>query len=173
MHFSAKLVFYIKWSRTQSHNHRPLAITQHYEKLQNARPLYDPSSLPQRSISVMTASSIHPPSITNHSVSFTTQACSNNQPVYPPILSQGSQNEHSSSQHNISSLTVSVQEFREEKYLSSPGESPPVFKSTLSRHEERVSVALNSPPQEHPLPPRIKPSVTTESHERNWSKRDR
>ncbi|KAI6646253.1 Serine/threonine-protein kinase tousled-like protein [Oopsacas minuta] len=33
----------------------------------------------------------------------TTQAYSNIQPVYPPILSQGSQNEHSSSQHSNSS----------------------------------------------------------------------
>ncbi|KAI6649154.1 Cyclin-dependent kinase 5 activator 1-like [Oopsacas minuta] len=40
-------------------------IAQHYEKLQNARPLYDPSSLPQRSNSVRTAMSIHPPSKLN------------------------------------------------------------------------------------------------------------
>ncbi|KAI6648119.1 hypothetical protein LOD99_11928 [Oopsacas minuta] len=39
--------------------------------------------------------------------------------------------------------------YSEGKYQSGPGESPPVFTSTLPRHEERVSVVLNSPPQDH------------------------
>ncbi|KAI6646094.1 hypothetical protein LOD99_9541 [Oopsacas minuta] len=58
--------------------------------------------------------------------------------------------------------------YSEGKYQSCPGQSPPVFKSTLPRHEERVSVVLNSPPQDHPLPPpRIKPSVTTDITEKS------
>ncbi|KAI6660819.1 hypothetical protein LOD99_13546, partial [Oopsacas minuta] len=57
---------------------------------------------------------------------------------------------------------------REERRATISGQSPPVFKSTLPRHEERVSVVLNSPPQDHPLPPpRIKPSVTTEITEKS------